>query len=152
MPQGEHGSIQVELAPAINASLKTQKVASAFTELRCTFGGSSIAPDIAVFLQNRVPRKENGRIENAFLLAPDWTIEILSPGQGHTKVTKKILRCLAHGTHMGWLIDPSEDSVFIYIKDQPATFYDLVDHSPETQLPVPDFAEAFSLTIGELFG
>ena len=49
MPQGEHSSIQVELAPAINASLKRQKIAAAFTELRCTFGGKSIVPDISVF-------------------------------------------------------------------------------------------------------
>ena len=151
MPPGKHSAIQTELAPAINSPLRSQKIARAFTELRCTFGGSSIVPDISVFSWDRISREQNGSIANVFSTAPDWAIEILSPGQNHTKVAKKILRCLAHGTHMGWLIDPSEDSVFVYTKDQPATFYDLVDHSPDTQLPVPDFAKAFSLTIGELF-
>lgn len=151
MPQGEHSSIQVELASAINSSLKNQRIAAAYTELRCTFGGSSIIPDISVFVWNRIPRKENGRVENVFLIPPDWTIEILSPGQGYKKVNKKILRCLDHGTVMGWLIDPSEDAVYVYLPDQPPAIYDLVDNTPETQLPVPDFAQAFSLTIGELF-
>ncbi|MEO0885680.1 MAG: Uma2 family endonuclease, partial [Cyanobacteria bacterium J06648_10] len=34
MPQGEHSSIQVELASAINSSLKKQRIAAAYTELR----------------------------------------------------------------------------------------------------------------------
>ena len=90
-------------------------------------------------------------MDNAFLIPPDWTIEILSPGQGYKKDNKKILRCLDHGTVMGWLIDPSEDAVYVYLPDQPPAIYDLVDNTPETPLPVPDFAKAFSLTIGELF-
>ena len=63
MPRGEHSAIQTELAPAINAVVKSKKIARAFTELRCTFGGRSTIPDIAVFLWNRIPRKENGTIK-----------------------------------------------------------------------------------------
>jgi Uma2 family endonuclease len=87
----------------------------AFTELRCTFGGRSTVPDVSVFIWERIPRKENGGIANVFSLAPDWTIEILSPDQSQTKVTKNILHCLKHGTQMGWLIDPEEQSVFVYL-------------------------------------
>ncbi|MFM6050301.1 MAG: Uma2 family endonuclease, partial [Sphaerospermopsis kisseleviana] len=36
MPQGEHSVIQTELSPAINLILKPQKIARAFSELRCT--------------------------------------------------------------------------------------------------------------------
>lgn len=151
MPQGEHSSIQVELAPAINAALKQQKIGAAYTELRCTFGGSSIVPDISVFVWDKIPRKENGRVENAFLLAPDWAIEILSPGQSTKKVNKKIFRCLEHGTAMAWLIDPSEDAVYVYLPDQHPAIYDLIDYTPETRLPVPGFAKEFSLSIGALF-
>jgi Uma2 family endonuclease len=79
MPQGEHSVIQTELAPAINLVVKPKHIARAFSELRCTFGGSSIVPDISVFLWGRIPRKENGGIANVFSMAPDWIIEILSP-------------------------------------------------------------------------
>jgi len=71
--------------------LKSQRVARAFSELRCTFGDRSIVPGVAVLTWPRIPldqRDQNGEIANAFHLAPDWTIEILSPDQNQTKVTK----------------------------------------------------------------
>lgn len=147
MPQGEHSVIQTELAPAINLIVKPQQIARAFTELRCTFGGRSTVPDIAVFLYGRIPRKENGGVANVFSIAPDWTIEILSPAQSQTKVTKNILHCLKHGTQMGWLIDPDEQSMFVYLPDRPTAVYD----ESERRLPVPEFAENFDLTVKGLF-
>jgi len=100
MTQGEHSAIQTELATAINAVLKQQRIARAFSELRCTYsarsratrvyGKRSIVPDISVFTWSRIPRKENGGVANVFPIAPDWTIEILSPDQSQTKVTKNI--------------------------------------------------------------
>ena len=77
MPQGKHSVIQGELVPAINGVVKSRQIARAFPELRCTFGGRSTVPDIAVFTWNRIPRDENGAVANTFLAAPDWTIEIL---------------------------------------------------------------------------
>jgi Uma2 family endonuclease len=44
MPQGKHSKIRGELVSAINAVAKTQRIAKAFPELRCTFGGRSIVP------------------------------------------------------------------------------------------------------------
>jgi Uma2 family endonuclease len=86
MPQGEHSTIQGELIIAINGVTKPQKIARAFPELRCIFAERAIASDVAVFIWERIPRNENGGIANIFPLAPDWLIEILSPGQSQTKV------------------------------------------------------------------
>lgn len=144
IPQGEHSVIQTELAPAINLVVKSKQIARAFTEPRCTFGGRLTIPNIAVFLWSRIPRKENGRVANVFSIAPNWTIEIPSPDQSKTKIIKNILHCLKHGTQMGWLIDPDEQSVFVYLLDQPTNFYD----EPDIQLPVPEFAKDFNLTEG----
>ncbi len=101
MPQGEHSTIQGELIIALNGALKPEKIARAFPELRCTFGGRSIVPDVTVFTWDRIPRQDNGRIANAFNIAPDWTIEILSPNQSYSRVTKNILHCLDNGTELG---------------------------------------------------
>jgi Uma2 family endonuclease len=57
-------------------------------------------------------------------IAPDWTIEILSPDQSQTRVTKNILHCLKHGTQMGWLIDPDEQTVFVYLPKQRIQVFD----------------------------
>ena len=148
MPQGEHSAIQTELATAINAVLKPQRTARAFSELRCNFGGRSVVPDISVFTWQHIPRRENGGVANVFLIAPDWTIEILSLDQSQTKVTKNILHCLKHETQMGWLVDPAEQSVFVYLSNQPTDVFD----APDMQLPMPKFARNFSLTVGDLFG
>jgi Uma2 family endonuclease len=148
VPKGKHSTIQTELSTAINVALKPQKTARAFSELRCTFGGRSTVPDLTVFTWDRIPRDDNGEIADSFQAAPDWTIEILSPEQSQTKVTKNILHCLDHGTQLGWLIDPQEQSVLVYWRSQQPAFFE----AATDVLPVPDFAKAFQLTLGELFG
>lgn len=147
MPQGKHSVIQGELVSTLNRFVKPQKIARAFPELRCTFGGQSTVPDIAVFTWDRIPRDANGAIADRFNAAPDWTLEILSPEQSQTKVTKNIFHCLKHGTQMGWLIDPREQTVFVY---QPQRELEICDE-PNTQLPTPGFAHGLGLTIGGLF-
>ncbi len=147
MPKGKHSAIQGEFVPAINGVVKTAQIARAFPELRCTFGDRSIVPDIAVFLWNRIPRDANGEIAHTFAVAPDWTIEILSPDQSQTKVTKNILHCLKHGTQMGWLIDPDEKTIFVYCPTSEITVFDDLN----TLIPVPSFARALQLTVGDVF-
>ena len=147
MPQGKHSSIQTELSTTVNAKLRSQRVARAFSELRCTFRGRSIVPDVSVFVWARISRDENGEIANVFQLEPDWTVEILSPDQSQTKVTKNILHCLDYGTEMGWLIDPDEKTIFVYQPQQQTLVFDL----PEQLIPVPSFANELSLTVEDVF-
>ncbi|MEM9164661.1 MAG: Uma2 family endonuclease, partial [Cyanobacteria bacterium P01_F01_bin.4] len=94
MPRGKHSTLQTEFATNVNTVLKPPKIARAFSELRCTFGGRSIIPDVSVFTWECIPRDETGEIANIFEIAQTWAIEILSPGQSQTKVTKNILHCL----------------------------------------------------------
>ncbi|WP_373541628.1 Uma2 family endonuclease [Chamaesiphon sp.] len=155
MPQGKHSTIQGDLVSAIDIILKPVRIARAYPELRCTFGGRSIVPDVAAFAWDRIPRDEDGKVANVFAIAPDWTIEILSPDQSQTKVVRNILHCLAHGTKMGWLIDPDEELVFVYLADpqgaKPGNQTISVFEQPDDLLPVPGFAESFQLTVGQLF-
>ena len=144
----KESTAQFRVNPAINTVVKPQRVARAFPELRCTFGGRSIVPDVSVFTWDRIPRDENGEIANVFLSAPDWVIEILSPDQSQTKITKNILHCLKYATQMGWLIDPKEQTVFVYLPTQLLEVFD----EPEQQLSVPSFANELQLTVKELFG
>jgi Uma2 family endonuclease len=148
MPEGEHSTIQAELIIAITAVVKPQKIARAFPELRCIFDGRTIVPDIAVFTWERIPRTENGRVANVFNDSPDWIIEILSPEQRVTKVTKKIIQALKQGTQMGWLIDPNEQTIWVYCPHQPPEFFD----EPEQEIPIPAFASELRLTVAEIFG
>lgn len=147
MPQGKHSILQGELLIAINAVVKSQRIAFAFPELRCTFGGRSIVPDVAVFAWDRIPIDENGDIANLFKAAPDWTIEILSPDQSQTKVTGNIIHCLNHGSKLGWLLDPDERLVLVY---PPGKQPELLQEEADV-LPVPELVP-LKLTVGDLFG
>jgi Uma2 family endonuclease len=118
IPKGKHSAIQTFLAPAINQISTPEKKAHAFTELRCTFGGRSIVPDISVFNWELIPLDNNGEIQNEFTIPPNWVIEILSPEQSSTRVINNILFCLKHGTELGWLIDPQERLIIIFIPNQ----------------------------------
>jgi Uma2 family endonuclease len=147
MPQGKHSSIQTEMATTINAVVRSKKIARAFTELRCTFGGRSIIPDVAVFTWQRISRDEDGEIADVFQAAPDWTIEILSPDQSQTKVTKNILHCLDRGAEMGWLVDPGEKTILVSQRQQQTLVFDL----PQQQILMPDFIQGLTLTVEDVF-
>ena len=146
MPKTAHSGIQAGLIKVIDPALNPGNVGRAFPELRCTFDNRSIVPDVTVLPGAKIPRDEKGKLADELFTAPDWMIEILSSGQNQTRVVRKIMHALAHGTQMGWLIDPDEECVFGYTPDLRAVLYE----APDAQLPVPEFATAFQLTVGEL--
>jgi Uma2 family endonuclease len=146
MPQGKHSRLQRKLIERINVTLDDAGIAEAFPELRCTFGGRSIVPDIAIFQLSHIPTDATGEIANRFNLPPDWTIEILSPNQSSAHVIHNILHCLQNGCEMGWFVDPADQSVTVYPKGQQPTYF----NQPSDRLSVPDFAQTVALTMGEL--
>jgi len=118
MPQGEHSPLQIDLCETINQIAKPQKIAKAFPELRCVFGGLAIIPDITVFRWERIPRLPSGRIANRFEIYPDWAIEILSPDQKYKQVLAKLLHCAEYGTELGWLLDAEDESILVVDSDR----------------------------------
>lgn len=144
MPQGKHSLLQTELVSVINQLGKPPKIALALTELRCTFAGRSLVPDIAVFEWPRIPVDENGEIANRFESHPDWIIEILSPEQFPNRVINKIIFSIQHKTKLGWFIDPNDKSVMVFQPNQlPEVKYDndiltVLDVLGDWQLRVAD--------------
>jgi Uma2 family endonuclease len=118
MPKTRHSRLQGKLTSTINEVVEEQRIAYAFPELRCTFGGRSIVPDVAVLRWNRIEFNDDGEPVDDVLIAPDWAIEILSPEQSSNRVTGNILHCLKHGSQIGWLIDPDDRSVLIFLPNQ----------------------------------
>ena len=148
MPQKQHSIIQKKLLFAIDPILSDAGIGQAFPELRCTFGGRAVVPDVVVFEEANISTyDENNDAINVISIPPDWTIEILSPEQSTTRVLKNISHCLAHGTQMGWLIDPTDRSIFICLPDRT---FQMIDE-PTTILPVPAFATAIELTVEQIF-
>ncbi|USR91911.1 Uma2 family endonuclease [Phormidium yuhuli AB48] len=147
MPQGQHSTLQVDLTETINAATKRQKIARAYTEIRCIIGDRVIVPDIGVFTWDRIPTDAQGNVANQFNLAPNWLIEILSPHQATIPVIDKILYSLNQGTDMGWLIDPDTQTIVVYpAQQQPQVF-----HNNEAMLPIPDPIPALNLSAADIF-
>ncbi|UXE59181.1 MAG: Uma2 family endonuclease [Woronichinia naegeliana WA131] len=118
MPQGKHSKLQITLASQINQQAESKRIAYAFTELRCTFAGRSLVPDITVFEWNHIPLDENSEILNKITIAPDWIIEILSPEQSSLQLVEKISFALKNGTKLGWLISPGDRLVMVFQGDR----------------------------------
>jgi Uma2 family endonuclease len=141
-----HSKLQGKLIDAINEVAEAQQIAYAFPELRCTFGGRSIIPDVAVFRWQHIRLDENGEpIDNVFI-APDWMIEVRSPEQSSNRVTGNILHCLKHGCQLVWLMDPDDRSILVLLPQQlPELLHQ------DDPLPVLEGIE-LSLTVNQVFG
>jgi len=146
MGQIEHSTIQGRLIGLINQLGINQKSVHAFPELRCTFGGESIVPDIVILEWEKIPRQANGRFQGKIEYAPDWVIEILSPDQHPRRVINKIYSCIEYGTKLGWLVDPEGERVMIFQgNDLPDT------KTNQDQLLALDSLDGWQLSAADLF-
>jgi len=118
VPKGRHSRLQGALVTAVNQIGELEQAALAFPELRCTFAGRVIVPDVAVFAWDRALFTEDGGIPDDFRLVPDWAIEILSPEQSPTKLIDKLVHCIRQGAQLGWLVDPDELAITSFRPDQ----------------------------------
>jgi Uma2 family endonuclease len=146
MPKGKHSRLQTRLSAEINRVAEPDRIACAFTELRCTFGGRSLVPDISIFAWENLPIDESGEIENTFERAPDWTIEILSPEQSQTRVIGNILFCLNAGTQLGWLIDPEASAIVTFKPREQPEFRQGGD-----RLPVLSLLKDWQISVQDVF-
>jgi Uma2 family endonuclease len=145
MPKTRHSRLQARLLSTINGEVEEKQIAYAFPELRCTFGGRSIIPDLAVLTWSKIELDSNGEPMEDVLIAPDWTIEFLSPEQGSNRVTGNILHCLQHGCSLSWLIDPGDRSILAFLPKQEPMLYEGDD-------PLPVLAGVpLELTVQQIF-
>jgi Uma2 family endonuclease len=106
-PQSRHGSLQVRLARALLNFAEPQDLGEVFSELRCTYAGRSILPDVAFVKRERVVLDAEGELtEEPFRGAPDLHVEIVSPDQAIAEQRERLVHSTAHGAALGWLIDP----------------------------------------------
>lgn len=119
----KHSRIQPKLANAIEQHTEDGQIASAFSELRYTFGERSLIPDITVIRWENLPWDDDETLTDRFLSYPDWTIEILSPDQSPSLVIEKIIFYLRQGTALGWLIDPYTEVITVFKKGQKPTIH-----------------------------
>lgn len=141
-PKGRHSALQAAFVQFLNESTQQDKVARALTELRVTFAGASVVPDISVYRWERIPVDVAGEIADDFLESPDIAIEIVSPEQSVTALVRRCLWYVTHGVQVALLVDPADHSVLAFRPDQPTVAWrgsdriDLHEVLPDLELTV----------------
>ncbi|WP_299413405.1 Uma2 family endonuclease [Acaryochloris sp. IP29b_bin.148] len=110
MPKVRHSLLQKRLLTKLD-NLEGRYLT--LPELRCTFGGRSVVPDLVVVSLEKIKLNDWGEPEDNFTQPPDWSIEVLSPDQNANRVIDNLLHCIRHGGLLGWLIDPDDYSVLV---------------------------------------
>jgi Uma2 family endonuclease len=113
-PQKRHTEIEAEMRNCLNAFAAPRKLGRAYVELRCTFAGRSIIPDVAFLLKEHIEIDERGRPRDDTPWAPDLHVEVISPRQGLRKAREKLKHSTSNGCPLGWLIDPDQETVHVY--------------------------------------
>jgi Uma2 family endonuclease len=105
-PQTKHSLLTAEFVGRLNGWSRPARLGYAFPELRCTFAGLSIVPDVVFLLKEHIARDARGEPRNEIRRPPDLHIEIISTRQG-TKLARTNLRhSMANGCVVGWLVNP----------------------------------------------
>lgn len=146
-PKLVHVVIQGEMFIGMNAYSRPRKSGRVFSELRCTFGGSSTVPDLSYFREDRMPDPTSRVDREDVLSAPDLVIEIISPGQTVAELTRKIRSALRGGVRLGWLIDEVHRKVLVFRRGKRARVL-----GPGDQISGEDVLPGYSLPIDDLFG
>ncbi len=116
MPMTKHSVIQGEMTERLNSMAKSKqpRQGRALPELRCTFAGRSIVPDIAYVRRERLPIDPDGHLADRFESAPDLAVEIVSPEQSQFELVEKLSWCVQNGVQLGWLIDPDGEEIMVF--------------------------------------
>lgn len=116
-PKLKHSAIQGGFLGEFRSYLRPRKLGGVYPELRCTFGGYSLVPDLCVFLAGRLLRDANGELDDDVFLPPDLAIEIISPGQTVKNLSARLRWCVANGVRLGWLLQPRKKRAFVFRPD-----------------------------------
>ena len=146
-PQFRHGVIGINVTTALNNFAKPRRLGLAVVELRCSFEGRSIIPDVVFLLDARIRTDDRGELVDEVPTPPDIHFEIRSPDQSRSRTVEKIEHSLRHGCPLGWYFDPDQRIVGVYRPDQKPEILGadgFLDGAPV--LP------GFRLAISEVFG
>src|SRR3954451_10035849 len=105
-PQKKHTVLQDEFATRLNGFARPARLGRAFPELRCTFAGRSVLPDVTFLLDAHIEVDALGEFVDETPHPPDTHIEIISPDRSVKKSHAKLIHSTANGCPLGWLVHP----------------------------------------------
>ncbi len=146
-PKLTHSLLQSDLGHHLDQFSRPRHLGRAYPELRCTFGGRSLVPDLAFFNKGRLPVDSRGLKQDDVYLPPDLVVEILSKGETIKALSAKLDFCTSHEVRLAWLIQPTRRRVFVFRPERPVEILE----GPAI-LSDEDVLPGFTLPLEELFG
>ncbi|WP_435007579.1 Uma2 family endonuclease [Tundrisphaera lichenicola] len=143
-PQKKHSILTSDFCFALDTFARPLKLGRAFPELRCTFEGRSIVPDVVFLRPEHIERDSLGEFADETVSPPDIHIEIRSPGQSLKKTVERLEHSVANGCPLGWLVDPILKTIDVYRREPPPErlpnegFLDGAPVLPGFRLPVAE--------------
>ncbi len=146
-PQKKHSEISLGMCNCLNAFATPRKLGRAYIELRCTYAGRSIVPDVVFLLKEHIEIDEEGEPLDPTPWPPDLHVEIISPEQSVQKARGKLIHSTSHGCPLGWMIHPRRKTIDVYRPGRPVERM-----APEGVLEGEPVLPGFRLPVAELFG
>jgi Uma2 family endonuclease len=145
-PMIEHSALQGDLVEFLNRLFRIHRVARAFPELRSTFDGVSLVPDVSLLRWDRIPRTPEGEVTSPVTVAPDVAVEIWSVGQS---MGEQIERCewyVQHGVQVALLVHHRQKSIRVFRSTEP-----MAVHQPGDRIPLDEIAPGAALNVTDIF-
>lgn len=143
----EHGRIVVRLVALLDSHVRKNGLGAVCTEVGFHLfqvPDTTWAPDIAFIAQSRLPK---GTAAEKFVdFAPDLAVEVLSPWNTVTEMTRKIETYLSAGVPLVWVVDPGTQRVTVY-----RSLQDVKVLTPDQELDGADVLPGFRIKASEIF-
>ena len=113
-PSFKHSALTREFLVAMNDFAIPRGIGEACPELRCSYEGRSIVPDVVFLLEAHIGVDQEGEYADQVTVPPDLHVEIISPKQGVAEAVEKLRHSTAHGCALGWLVHPHRKTIDVY--------------------------------------
>jgi Uma2 family endonuclease len=104
-------------------------------------------PDAAWIGRQRLAAMSEAQLDSLAVLVPDFVVELRSKSNGLRRLQAKMDEYISNGVRLGWLLDPSTRTAYIYRPGVPAQVVEnatTLDASPELPGFVLDLAPIWS--------
>ncbi len=144
----EHGVLTLRLAWRLAQHIEQHELGVFFaaeTGFRIKIAPDTVrAPDIAFVRKERIP--DTGIPAGYWSGAPDFAVEVISPGDTYLEVEEKVRDWITTGTSMVWVVNPRRRTVTVHRSLKGSTLL-----TEEDELNGGDVIEGFQCRVAEIF-
>lgn len=146
MAGAKHGGVGARLSARMFLHVDAHQLGGVYgPDTNFAIGNRERVPDVSFVSAARIPPE--GEPENAWPIAPDLAVEVISPNDAWEQLYRKLREYFAAGVREVWLISMEQRTVMIYHSPAVADAVTLAENEELTS----DLLPGFRCRISELF-